>query len=448
MFSRILIANRGEIALRIIRACRELGVQSVVVFSQTDRGAAYLRCADEAICIGAGPAADSYLNIPRIISAAEIANVDAIHPGYGFLAENPHFAEVCESCNIKFIGPPSNVMARMGNKLEARKIAQSCKVPLVPGSDGPVENDNEAREIAHKIGFPVIMKAAGGGGGRGMRVAHNDISLVKAFFAARTEAEAAFKDPTVYVEKYVEKPRHVEIQILGDEYGNIIHLGERDCSIQRRHQKLVEESPSPQMPSSVREAMAKAAVRLAHATGYCNAGTVEFLLDKQNNFHFIEVNARIQVEHPVTEMRTGVDLVKEQIRIASGEKLRLRQRHVTFNGVSIECRINAEDPSNGYAPSPGLIETFIAPGGYGVRLDTHAYAGYTVPSIYDSLIGKLIVHQPTRGEAIACMRRALEEFIIHGVKTTIPLYIELFSNSRYLSGNIDTGFLENLVSRE
>jgi acetyl-CoA carboxylase biotin carboxylase subunit len=446
MFSRILIANRGEIALRVIRACRELGVQSVVVYSEVDRGAAYLRCADEAICIGAGPAADSYLNIPRIISAAEIANVDAIHPGYGFLAENPHFAEVCESCKIKFIGPSSKVMAKLGNKIEARAMAKASKVPLVVGSPGPVENESDALKVSHEIGFPVMIKAAGGGGGRGMRVAHNDISLVKAFFAARSEAEAAFKDPTLYIEKYVEHPRHVEIQILADEYGNIVHLGERDCSLQRRHQKLVEESPSPVMTPSLREAMGKCATRLAHAAGYSNAGTVEFLLDKDGNFFFMEVNARIQVEHPVTEMVTGVDLVKAQIRIASGEKLDLRQKHVVLNGSAIECRINAEDPSNGYAPSPGKIDTFIPPGGNGVRLDTHAYAGYDVPRVYDSLIAKLIVHKPTRREAIACMRRALDEFVIHGVKTTIPLLIEVFGDSRYIRGDVDTCFVEELVS--
>jgi acetyl-CoA carboxylase biotin carboxylase subunit len=447
MFSRILIANRGEIALRVIRACRELGVQTVVVYSEADRNAAYLRCADEAICIGAAKSSDSYLNIPRIISAAEIANVDAIHPGYGFLAENPHFAEVCESCKIKFIGPSSKVMAKMGNKIEARKIAQEARVPVVPGSDGPVETEANALVVAHKLGFPVIIKAAGGGGGRGMRVAHNDISLVKAFFAARAEAEAAFKDPTLYIEKYMVEPRHVEIQILGDEFGNIVHLGERDCSIQRRHQKLVEESPSPVVDPSLREDMGRAAVKLASATGYYNAGTVEFLLDKDRKFYFIEVNARIQVEHPVTEMVTGIDLVKEQIRIASGEKLNLRQRYITLNGTAIECRINAEDPTNNYAPSPGRIESFILPGGNGVRVDTHAYAGYEVPSCYDSLIGKLIVHKPTRSEAIACMRRALEEFVVFGIKTTIPLYIELFGNQRYIKGNIDTSFIENLVSR-
>ena len=447
MFSRILVANRGEIALRVIRACRELGVQTVAVYSEADRNARYLRYADEAICIGSGPSADSYLNIPRIISAAEIADVEAIHPGYGFLAENSHFAEVCESCKIKFIGPNSKVMAKVGDKAEARKLARSVKVPIIPGSDGPVDSEKQAQEIAHQVGFPVMIKAVGGGGGRGMREAHNDISLIKAFYAAQAEAEVAFKNPSVYIEKYIQQPRHVEIQILADEFGNIIHLGERDCSIQRRHQKLVEESPSPVVKPKLREEMGRAAVRVAAAAGYSNAGTVEFLLDKSGRFYFIEMNARIQVEHPVTEMVTGVDLVNQQIRIASGEKLGLVQKGVQFSGCAIECRINAEDPMNNYAPSPGRISAFIPPGGMGVRVDTHAYAGYDVPATYDSLICKLIVHRPNRAEAIACMRRALEEFTVEGIKTTIPLLIELFGNKRYVKGNIDTSFIESLVPR-
>ncbi len=445
MFSRVLIANRGEIALRVIRACRELGIQTVVVYSEADRNSAYLRCADEAICIGKGPSADSYLNIPRIISAAEISNVDAIHPGYGFLSENAHFAEVCESCKIKFIGPSSKAMAQMGDKVEAKRLAKSAKVPLVPGSEGPVDNENDALKVAHQIGFPIIIKAAGGGGGRGMRVAHNDISLVKAFFSARAEAEAAFKNSKLYIEKYVENPRHVEIQILGDEHGNVIHLNERDCSCQRRHQKLIEESPCPVMTPSLREEMGKAAVRLATASGYYNAGTVEFLVDKNLRYYFIEVNARIQVEHPVTEMVTGIDLVKEQIRIASGERLTMKQKHVPLLGHAIEARINAEDPANNYAPSPGRIQSFITPGGPGVRIDSHAYAGYDVPPTYDSLIAKLIVHRPTRGEAIACMKRALNEFVVVGVKTTIPLLYQIFSDSRYVKGEVDTSFVEKVV---
>ncbi len=447
MFSRILIANRGEIALRVIRACRELGVQTVAVYSEADREAGYLRNADEAICIGPGPSAESYLNIARIISAAEIADVDAIHPGYGFLAENAHFAEVCESCQIKFIGPNAKVMSKVGDKAEARKLAQSAKVPVIPGSDGPVPTEKEALTVAHRVGYPVMIKAVGGGGGRGMRQAHNDISLVKAFQQAQSEAEIAFKNPLVYIEKYIEEPRHVEFQILADEYGNVIHLGERDCSIQRRHQKLVEESPSPVVTPSLREEMGKAAVRVATAAGYSNAGTVEFLLDKNGKYYFIEMNARIQVEHPVTELVTWIDLVMEQLRIASGEKLKLRQKHVQCRGCAIECRINAEDPMNGYAPSPGLVEAFIPPGGMGVRVDTHVYSGYTVPATYDSLICKLLVHRPTRGEAIATMRRALEEFTVKGIKTTIPLLIELFGNKRYIKGNIDTSFIESLVPR-
>ena len=447
MFSRILVANRGEIALRVIRACRELGVQTVAVYSEADRDAAYLRYADEAICIGPAASAESYLNIPRIISAAEIADVDAIHPGYGFLAENAHFAEVCESCQIKFIGPNSKVVAKVGDKAEARRVAQGVKVPVIPGSDGPVGTEKEALAVAHKVGYPVMIKAVGGGGGRGMRQAHNDISLLKSYHAAQSEAEVAFKNPSVYIEKYIEQPRHVEFQILADEYGNMVHLGERDCSIQRRHQKLVEESPSPVVTPSLREEMGKAAVRVATAAGYSNAGTVEFLLDKSGRYYFIEMNARIQVEHPVTEMVTGIDLVVEQLRIASGERLRFKQKHIQFKGCAIECRINAEDPTNGYAPSPGLVEAFAPPGGMGVRVDTHVYSGYTVPATYDSLICKLIVHRSTRAEAIACMRRALEEFTVKGIKTTIPLLIELFGNKRYIKGNIDTSFIESLVPR-
>lgn len=448
MFSRILIANRGEIALRIIRACRELGVQTVAVCSEADREAGYLRYADEVVCIGATPSSESYLNIPHIISAAEIADVDAIHPGYGFLAEDAHFAEVCESCKIKFIGPTSKVVARVGDKAEARKMAQSVKVPVIPGSDGPVATEKEALAVAHRVGFPVMIKAVSGGGGRGMRQAHNDISLIKFFHAAQAEAEIAFKNSAVYIEKYIQQPRHVEIQILGDEYGNIVHLGERDCSIQRRHQKLVEESPSPIITPRMRDEMSRMAVRLAAAAGYSNAGTVEFLLDRSGKkYYFIEMNARIQVEHPVTEMVTGIDIIIEQLRIASGERLRLKQKHIRFNGTAIECRINAEDPTNGYAPSPGLVEAFSPPGGMGVRVDTHVYAGYTVPAAYDSLICKLIVHRPTRAEAIACMRRALDEFTIKGIKTTIPLLVELFGNKRYIKGNVDTSFIENLVPR-
>ncbi len=442
MFQRILVANRGEIALRVIRACRDLGVEVVAVFSEADRGAPYLELADRAICIGPAPAAESYLNIPRLIAAAEVADVQAIHPGYGFLAENAHFAEVCRDCKIEFIGPPATAMRKLGNKNEARKLAQQAKVPVVPGSGGLIDTDAEALKIAHEIGYPVLIKAAAGGGGRGMRVARNDISLQTGLKQARSEAEAAFKDGSVYLEKYVEQPRHVEVQFIGDSQGNVLHLWERDCSLQRRHQKLVEESPAPNLPAPVREEMCKSAVRLAKAAGYHNAGTCEFLVDKQNRFYFIEVNARIQVEHPVTELVTGIDLVKEQIRVAAGEPLGYTQKQVVHRGVAIECRINAEDPAHGFSPSPGLVTRWQTPGGIGVRLDTHVTQGYRVPPNYDSLIAKLLVWQPTRAEALATMRRALREFVVEGIKTTIPLHRDIFSHSSFIEGQVDTTFIE------
>jgi acetyl-CoA carboxylase biotin carboxylase subunit len=442
MFQRILVANRGEIALRVIRACRDMNIEVVAVYSEADRDAHYLSLADEAICIGPATAADSYLNIPRIISAAEIANVEAIHPGYGFLSENPHFAEVCRSCKIEFIGPPQEAMRRLGNKNEARKLAQQAGVTVVPGSEGLIENDADALRLAHQFGFPVLIKAAAGGGGRGMRVARNDISLQAGLKAARQEAEKAFKDGSVYLEKYIEQPRHVEIQILADAHGNVVHLWERDCSLQRRHQKLVEESPAPHLPENVRQSMCQSAVRLVRAAGYQNAGTCEFLVDKQNRFYFIEVNARIQVEHPVTELVTGIDLVREQIRIAAGDPLRFKQDEIVHHGVAIECRINAEDPAADFRPCPGTIERWQAPGGPGVRLDTHATTGYRVPPNYDSLVAKLLVHQPTRAAALACMRRALAEFIVGGIKTTIPLHREIFNHSSFIEGQVDTTFIE------
>ncbi|MHC4711703.1 MAG: acetyl-CoA carboxylase biotin carboxylase subunit [Planctomycetota bacterium] len=448
MFRRILIANRGEIALRIIRACREIGVQTVAVYSEADRDASYLSLADERICIGGGPAAESYLNIPRIISAAEIADVDAVHPGYGFLAESPHFAEICESCNIAFIGPSAKVIASMGDKVEARDIARGCKVPVVPGSDGAVENETKAQEIARKIGYPVMIKAAAGGGGRGMRVAHNDISLVKSFIAARAEADAAFKNPVLYVEKFVDRPRHVEIQILADRFGNVLHLGERDCTIQRRHQKLIEESPSPGISKSLRRDLGEAAVRLCKNVEYVGVGTVEFLVDHKEDFYFIEMNTRIQVEHPVTELVTGIDLIKEQLQTTCGERLRLRQKDIRFEGSSMECRVNAEDPGFGFKPSPGRIDSFIIPGGPGVRVDTHAYAGYTISSYYDSLVAKVLVHRPTRREAMATMRRALGEFVVAGIKTNIPLHERILGHSAFLKGDFDTGFIENVMTLE
>jgi acetyl-CoA carboxylase biotin carboxylase subunit len=442
MFQRILVANRGEIALRVIRACRDLGIEVVAVFSEADRDAPYLALADEAICIGPPAAADSYLNIPRLISAAEIANVQAIHPGYGFLSENAHFAEVCRSCNIEFIGPPHEAMRLLGNKNEARKLAQKAGVPVVPGSDGLIEDDNQALQLAHAMGFPVLIKAAAGGGGRGMRVARNDISLRSGLQAARQEAEKAFKDGSVYLEKYIEQPRHVEVQILADRHGGVVHLWERDCSLQRRHQKLVEESPAPHLPAEVREAICRAAVQLVRAAGYQNAGTCEFLVDRQHHFYFIEVNARIQVEHPVTELVTGIDLVREQIRLAAGAPLSFRQEEVVQRGVAIECRINAEDPAADFRPSPGLITRWQVPGGPGVRVDSHVVPGYRVPPNYDSLVAKLLVFQPTRPEALACLRRALAEFVVEGIKTTIPLHREICNHSSFIEGQVDTTFIE------
>jgi acetyl-CoA carboxylase, biotin carboxylase subunit len=442
MFQRILVANRGEIALRVIRACKDLGIEVVAVYSTADRDAPYLSLADEAICIGPGLASESYLKIPHLISAAEIGNVQAIHPGYGFLSENAHFAEVCRACKIEFIGPPAEAMRLLGNKNEARKLAQKTGVPVVPGSPGLISTDAEALKLAHGMGYPVLIKAAAGGGGRGMRVAHNDLSLQTGLKAARQEAEAAFKDGSVYLEKYIEQPRHIEVQILADDHGNALHLWERDCSLQRRHQKLVEESPAPGLPDDVRERICQAAVQLIQAAGYTNAGTCEFLVDRSNNFFFIEVNARIQVEHPVTELVTGIDLVREQIRIAAGEPLRFRQEDIPRTGCAIECRINAEDPAHDFRPAPGLITRWDPPGGPGVRLDSHATTGYRVPPNYDSLVAKLLVHQPTREEALACMRRALAEFRVEGIKTTIPLHKEIFNHSSFIAGQVDTTFIE------
>jgi acetyl-CoA carboxylase biotin carboxylase subunit len=442
MFQRILVANRGEIALRVIRACRDLGIQVVAVYSEADRGAPYLDLADEAICIGPGPAAQSYLNIARIISAAEIANVQAIHPGYGFLSENPHFAEVCRDCKIEFIGPPQQAMQLVGNKNEARKLANRVGVPVVPGSEGLIQDENEALRLAEAMGYPVLIKAAAGGGGRGMRVARNDINLRVGLKSASQEAQAAFKDGSVYLEKYIEQPRHVEVQVLADRHGNLVHLWERDCSLQRRHQKLVEESPAPNLPPAVRQQICDAAVGLIKEANYYNAGTCEFLVDKDNKFYFIEVNARIQVEHPVTELVTGIDLVREQIRVAAGEKLSFRQDEIEQRGVAIECRVNAEDPAADFRPSPGTVTRWQAPGGPGVRLDSHVVTGYRIPPNYDSMIAKLLVHQPSRTEALATMRRALAEFVVEGIKTTIPLHKEIFNHSAFIEGRVDTTFIE------
>jgi acetyl-CoA carboxylase biotin carboxylase subunit len=449
MFSKILIANRGEIALRVIRACREMGIQTAAVYSEADRDGAWLRLADQAICIGAASPADSYLNIPRIISAAEVADVDAIHPGYGFLAENAHFAEICRSCKIEFIGPPVKAMQLLGDKVESKRVARRAKVPTVPGSDGALEDERHAQAIANDIGYPVIIKAAAGGGGRGMRVAHNDVSLRAGVKAAQAEAENAFKDSTVYIEKYLEFGRHIEVQVLADHHGNAVHLWERDCTLQRRHQKLVEESPGPVLRPDVREELCGAAVRVIRAAGYANAGTVEFLMDAKQNYYMLEVNARIQVEHPVTEMVTDTDLIKAQLHVAAGEPLAARQKDIRQRGHAIECRINAEDPARNFAPCPGTIEEFRPPGGPGVRVDTHAYAGYRIPPNYDSMIAKLIVHRPTRGEAIATMRRALAEFHIAPIKTTIPMQIRIMNSPAFARGEVDTGFVEReLLTRE
>ncbi len=442
MFQRILIANRGEIALRIIRACRELGIQSVAVFSEADRGAHYLDLADEAYCIGPAAASDSYLQVNRLISVAEIGNVQAVHPGYGFLAENAEFAKVCRDCNIEFIGPPHEAMAQLGDKVSARAIAMAADVPCVPGSDGLIDDPEEAVKIANEIGYPVLIKATAGGGGKGMRVAGNDVSLRAGLKAASAEAEKAFSNAGVYIEKYVEKPRHIEIQVLADHHGNVIHLWERDCSMQRKHQKLIEESPAPNLPQKVRDKICAAAVRLVKQSGYQNAGTVEFIMDKDYNFYFIEVNARIQVEHPVTELVTGIDLIKQQILIASGEKLSLTQDDVPRLGSAIELRINAEDPEHDFRGSPGKITKLRVPGGLGVRFDSHVHEGYTISPYYDSMIGKLIVHCPTREESIACMKRCLREFTVEGIKTTLPLAARMFNHSAFVDGTVDTTFVE------
>ena len=447
MFDKILIANRGEIAVRVIRACKELGIRTVAVYSEADANSFHVQLADEAICIGKAASSESYLKIDRIVSAAEVADVEAIHPGYGFLAENAHFAEVCENCNIKFIGPPSSAIRAMGDKVAARATMRKAGVPIVPGSDGPVEKEEEALKIARRIGYPVIVKAAGGGGGRGMRVAHNDPSLVKGFHAAKTEAERAFGNAVVYLEKYIENPRHIEFQILADRKGHTVHLGERDCSLQRRHQKLVEESPSPGLPSDLRKKMGKAAVKAAQAVGYVNAGTIEFLYNEEKKeFYFIEMNTRIQVEHPVTEEVTGIDIVKEQIRIAAGEELGYDQKDIQFTKYAIECRINAEDPFNNFQPCPGRIEFMHVPGGLGVRVDKHIYSGYTIPPHYDSMLAKLICYGPDRKTALDRMSRALDEFIIRGVKTTIPLHKIIIKDPNFRRGRYSTAFIERLMA--
>jgi acetyl-CoA carboxylase biotin carboxylase subunit len=448
MFSKILIANRGEIALRIIRACQELGIRTVAVYSEADRESLHVRFADEAICIGQAQSSNSYLNIPAIISAAEITDVEAIHPGYGFLAENSHFAEICASCQITFIGPTPENIKLMGDKMAARTTMQKAGLPIIPGGTAVVKNKEEALKTAKRIGYPVIIKAAAGGGGKGMRVCHNDITLISNLMIARQEAEVSFGNANVYIEKYIDKPRHIEIQILADKYGHIIHLGERDCSIQRRHQKLLEESPSSAVDSKLRKRLGEMAIRGARAVNYVSAGTIEFLLDGNNNFYFMEMNTRIQVEHPVTEMVTGLDLIKEQIRLATGERLQLQQDDIHLKGAAIECRINAEDYENNFMPSPGKIEKLNLPGGPGVRIDTHIYHGYEISPYYDSLVAKFIAYANNRTEAIRVMQRALAEFEIGPIKTTAAFHLKLLNHPLFLEGRISTHFVQDMLKEE
>ncbi len=450
MFTKVLIANRGEIALRIIRACHELGVKTVSVYSEADRESLHVRFADEDVCIGKAPAADSYLNIPRIIAAAEVTGAEAIHPGYGFLSENAEFSEICARSDLTFIGPTPDQISSMGDKATARKTMMACGVPTVPGSEGIIEDIAEAKAVAEEIGFPIMVKASAGGGGKGMRIAEDADFLEKQLLAAQNEAALAFGNPEVYLERCVLKPRHVEFQIFGDAHGKVIHLGERECSIQRRHQKLLEEAPSPALTPDLRERMGEAAVRAARAIDYVGAGTIEFLLDQDGSFYFMEMNTRIQVEHPVTEVTTGFDLVKEQIRIAAGEPLAFPMNGTEFQhrGHAIEFRINAEDPSRNFVPGPGTIETFHPPGGPGVRLDTHVYTGYKVPGHYDSLIAKLIVSGPTRAETIIRARHVLDEFIIEGIPTTLPFLRRILDDEAFVDGDVDTGFVARMIAED
>jgi acetyl-CoA carboxylase biotin carboxylase subunit len=447
MFRKILIANRGEIALRIIWACRELGIKTVAIYSTADRDSLHVRFADEDVCIGPPRNTDSYLKIGAVIAAAEITDADAIHPGYGFLAESAHFAEVCEACRIRFIGPSPNVIRLMGDKAKAREAATAAGVPVLPGSRGAVMSDQEASRLAGRLGYPIIVKASAGGGGRGMRVVSSAEQLSPALSAARTEAQAAFGVPDVYLEKYLRNPRHIEFQVLGDSFGNVVHLGERECSIQRRHQKILEESPSTALSPKLRRRMADAALKLARSAGYQNAGTLEFLLDEDGRFYFMEMNTRIQVEHPVTEMVTGIDLIKEQIKVAAGESLGFRQEDIVHTGHAIECRINAEDP-NTFVPSPGTITTFHLPGGPGVRVDTAAHPECRIPPFYDSMVAKLITRGNNRMEAISRMRRSLEVMVVEGIKTNIPLHRRILNDPDFVRGNLDTGFLDRLLEQK
>ncbi len=443
-FDKILVANRGEIAIRVIRAAKELKLKTVAVYSETDGNALHTRLADEAVCIGPPPSRESYLNITRIISAAEITGAKAIHPGYGFLAENPEFAEICESCGITFIGPKPDHIRIMGDKIRAKNTMAMAGINGIPGSDGALDSLERTRKLIRHIRYPVMLKAAAGGGGKGMRIARNDEELESAFRIAQAEAKAAFGDSRIYVEKFVKKPRHIEVQILGDRHGNIVALGERECSIQRRHQKLIEESPSPVVDRKIRKKLLSTAVKAAESINYQSAGTVEFLMDEHKNFYFMEMNTRIQVEHPVTEMVTGIDILKEQIKIAQGMKLALNQNDVVLRGNAIECRINAEDPNRNFVPVPGKISFFHMPQGLGVRFDTHIFAGYTIPSYYDSLIGKLICHGSSRKEAIARMRHSLEEIVIEGIPTTIPFHLHIMDNKKFVAGDISTHFIEEI----
>jgi len=447
MFRRVLIANRGEIALRILRACREMGIEAVCVYSEADRDAPYLRLADRAICIGKGPARDSYLNIPRIIAAAEVSDADAIHPGYGFLAERSDFAQICRDCKIEFIGPSPEAMAQLGDKVQAKRAAKAARVPIFPGSEGAIEEEEQAVEVASDIGYPVIIKAAAGGGGRGMRVCHNEATLRASIKKARQEAQAAFGDGSVFIEKFLEHARHVEVQVLGDKHGHAVHLFERDCSLQRRHQKIIEEAPAPGVDRKKMAAVCESAARLVRTTGYAGAATVEFLMDADQNFYMLEVNTRVQVEHPVTEMVTGVDIVQASIRVAAGEKLGLRQKDVAVEGHAMECRLNAEDPSRNFMPSPGRIEVWEVPGGPGIRLDSHVVPGYMVPPTYDSMVGKLIAHGPDREACIARMVRALRELRIEPIRTMLPLHLHLLEHSAFREGPVDIHYLERAIKQ-
>jgi acetyl-CoA carboxylase biotin carboxylase subunit len=448
VFKKILVANRGEIAVRVIRACHEMGIQAVAIYSQADEACLHVRLADEAVCVGPPPTRESYMSVANVIMAATITGCDAIHPGYGFLAENPSFAEACEAVGLKFIGPPAPVIERMGHKSEAREAMQEAGVAIIPGSAGVIQNETDAGRAAEEIGYPLIVKAAAGGGGKGMRIVQNEEGLLPALRIAQAESAAAFGSPELYLEKYIEEPRHVEMQVLADEHGHVIHLGERDCSIQKRHQKLLEESPSPGLNTELRQKMGETAVRAAQAIGYRNAGTIEFLVDRDGSFYFMEMNTRIQVEHPVTESVTGIDLLKQQIRIAAGEPLRLRQEDVKLRGHAIECRVTAEDAERNFAPCAGLVESVVLPGGFGVRVDTHLYPGYQIPTYYDSLLAKLVVWAEDRREAIARMSRALSEFEVEGVRTTIPFHMRIMQNAWFRRGEVYTDFVRRRMAVE